>query len=290
MTYREYPAPPGLTSVVECVWTRSAPPSDLGDAESHAGNAADHGVHMVLPDGAMDVIATVHADGSLDDVFVVGAMTRPIEAHLVNQSLVGIRFLPGVGGSALATNATGLTDTQCALGDLLPPSSGAFDALRILIAKPDDAGAFREFAVRLGMQKRSVPSLVRAATYQLAQAPTRVRVENVARELGVSRQHLARTFAAHSGLTPKQFATICRVRALLAEVRETKAKRALASRSASLREPKSLQWSDVAARYGYADQSHLIADVRAVTGITPVGWDQLAGSIFPIAPVPVGSL
>lgn len=255
-----------------------------------AAGTADTESHVVLPDGAMDVIATMHEDGSLDDAFVVGAMTRPLEAQLLTQSLVGIRFLPGAGGSALGANATELTDSQCALAELLSVRSPAFDALRVLTSRPDSAHACHEFIVSLGVERRSMPSLISAATRLLAEAPRRVRVDKVADQLGVSRQHLARTFSANSGLSPKQFATICRVRALLANVHKTTALRAKSDCQWSRNEPKRIQWSEVALQYGYSDQSHLIADVRAVTGYTPAAWERAAGSIIPILPVPVGAL
>ncbi len=297
MSYREIQPPAEVANGIECVWTRRA-----GDASSHANEsgadqecAAPRQTHNVLPDGAMDIIATLNDDGSLDNAFVVGAMTRPVESQLSHQSLVGIRFLPSVGGSALGINASELTDELCELGDLYPAKSHIFGALRALITNPNDARVFRQFADQLGMQRRSMPSLVRVATQRLAESPHRVRVEHVARDLGVTRQHLARIFSAHSGLSPKQFSTICRVRALLAEVQETVAverarsiTRVLKNETKPRRQP--VEWSSIAAHYGYADQSHLIADVRSVTGMTPGAWERLEGSNIPIVRVPVGAL
>lgn len=300
MTYRECPPPAGLGSIVECVWTRIVPNHSFCEANGElVVPLPAAGPHTVLPDGAMDIIATMHPDGSLDDAFVVGAMTSPIESTMSSQSLVGIRFLPGAGGSVLNIDAGELTDQQCALRDLLPAKAPVFDSLRMLIAEPDAARALREVTVSLGVEKRSVPSLVRAATRMLAEVPNRVRVDHVAQQLRVSRQHLSRTFSAHSGLSPKQFATICRVRALLADVRDASSVAEGATRSSRGRKSDAsvgiasvagIQWSAVAAHYGYADQSHLIADVRAVTGFTPAAWERAQGSIIPIAPVPVGAL
>lgn len=82
-----------------------------------------------------------------------------------------------------------------------------------------------------------------------------------------------RIFSTHSGLTPKLFAQICRVRAMLA---------AASSNQDS--------WSRLAAEFGYVDQSHLIAEVHAIIGQTPVAWQAAAGSNIPIVPVPVAAL
>lgn len=68
---------------------------------------------------------------------------------------------------------------------------------------------------------------------------------------GVSRQHLARLFDVHVGLSPKRFARVTRFRRAIVLGR-------------------SRRWPDVASTLGYADQSHLIAEFREFAGTTPV--------------------
>ncbi|HUP61023.1 MAG TPA: AraC family transcriptional regulator [Thermoanaerobaculia bacterium] len=75
------------------------------------------------------------------------------------------------------------------------------------------------------------------------------RVDAIARELGISRQHLARQFQHHVGVSPKTFARVMRFRRLLASGEG--------------------DWAGLAARHGYYDQSHLIADFRELAGTTP---------------------
>jgi AraC-like DNA-binding protein len=295
MSYREFAPPPNWADLIECVWVHTHAGQQLGkDSEQPKQLESTSNEHTVLPDGAMDVIATFHADGDLDEAFVVGAMTRPQVATLDDSSLVGIRFRPGAGGAALRTNAALLTDELCALSDVMPSSSaGAVaDALRSLHAAPGSAWAIHDLAMALRMRHQFVPALVREAACELANLSSPVRVDAVAKSLRVSRQHLTRTFAAHSGLTPKQFAQICRVRALLAVARE-RASRARHATSASKPSRFNAEgvsgWSALALEFGYSDQSHLIADVRAVTGLTPGIW-LASGSILPIAPVALATV
>ncbi|MEP6762713.1 MAG: AraC family transcriptional regulator [Gemmatimonadaceae bacterium] len=256
MSYRELAPPSHWSGSIECVWTSSR------SIESAAA-------HTVLPDGAMDVIAEIDDDGDVQQLFAVGAMTKPFVATLSTARLVGIRFFPGVGGSALQTQAATLTDVTIPLGDVVLRLDAVRDAFRLLAISANDAGAFARLSNALSLGPRSTPSLIRAATRAIAQSPHIARIADLSKELGASRQHLARQFATHVGLTPKQFARICRVRALLHQSRRNHR-----------------GWSEAAASFGYSDQSHLISDVRNVTGLTPGEWGRETGSILPIAPVP----
>ena len=81
----------------------------------------------------------------------------------------------------------------------------------------------------------------------------RTPVEALAEHAGVSRQYLTRLFRERVGLSPKRYARLARFQAALGYAGGT-------SR---------IDWSRVAARVGYADQSHLIAEFREFSGLTP---------------------
>ena len=75
----------------------------------------------------------------------------------------------------------------------------------------------------------------------------------VAVDLGVSERHLRRVFRENVGVSPKAFAKLMRFRcALRAANEDTHA-----------------SWASIAAAAGYYDQAHLIAEFRAIAGVTP---------------------
>ncbi|HEY2514924.1 MAG TPA: AraC family transcriptional regulator [Polyangiaceae bacterium] len=82
---------------------------------------------------------------------------------------------------------------------------------------------------------------------------TRARVNAVAGDLGVSERHLRRAFHEAVGVSPKAFARLTRFRRALDA--------ATSDRRAS--------WASIAAAVGYYDQAHLIAEFRAIAGLTP---------------------
>lgn len=82
---------------------------------------------------------------------------------------------------------------------------------------------------------------------------TGANVHAVAADLGVSERHLRRIFREAVGVSPKAFARLTRFH------RALRAARADADAS----------WATIAAAAGYYDQAHLIAEFRAVAGVTP---------------------
>ncbi|MGI5341574.1 helix-turn-helix domain-containing protein [Streptomyces sp. CA-181903] len=80
------------------------------------------------------------------------------------------------------------------------------------------------------------------------------RIADLARETGWSRRRLQQAFQRHVGVAPRDVASMTRFRRTL----ETLA-----------RAPAGLPHAALAAHCGYYDQSHLIREFKAVTGLTP---------------------
>jgi AraC-like DNA-binding protein len=81
----------------------------------------------------------------------------------------------------------------------------------------------------------------------------RLKVERLADAAGVSRQHLTRSFREAVGVAPKLFARLARFQAGLA----------YAACGAGV------DWAQAALELGYADQSHMIAEFREFSSLTP---------------------
>jgi AraC-like DNA-binding protein len=78
-------------------------------------------------------------------------------------------------------------------------------------------------------------------------------IGGLARELGCSPKHLITLFRDHVGVPPKQAARLVRFDRLVAR----------------LRTGAPVAWADLAAELGYADQAHMVREVRRFTGDTP---------------------
>jgi AraC-like DNA-binding protein len=192
---------------------------------------------------------------------LIGPRTKPFVIDDRPQLCVGVRIVPGFAQAAFGIPASELLDQRVDY-DLVYPNANA-DLVDISTAATDMARVAHVVALaalRL-RSSTSVPSSVRSALAHIAIAEGNLRVGSLADRIGVTRQHLARQFAAHVGMTAKQFARVKRADAARAQ--------AMAAHAAT---PGKVNWSVIALRMGYYDQAHLIRDFKTLTGLTPGKW------------------
>lgn len=185
--------------------------------------------------------------------FAAGLWDRPVTSgHAGEQAgyelyldLLGARRLLGVPMSELANRIVRAED-------LLGPFAG--ELAERLAAAPSAAArhavAQRLLAARLD-ERHSASWQVTHVLARLRASHGRVRVEDLAAEVGWSRRHLATRFAEQVGLAPKIVARLARAEYA----------------AGLLRSGESL--ADVAYSAGYADQSHFNRDFRQFVGCTP---------------------
>jgi len=89
-----------------------------------------------------------------------------------------------------------------------------------------------------------------------------VKVEALAAEIGWSRKHLADRVRRETGVGPRFYARLRRFERLMA---------CLATGTAP-------HWADLAAAHGFADQPHMVRELRSLSGLTPT---VLAARLLP---------
>ena len=156
-----------------------------------------------------------------------------------------------------------LTNRIVALDDVV----GARIAARLR----DRIGAARTWAERFAVVDATLQHALRDADppspgvewawQRLAASGGTVPVGSLAASLGWSRKRLIARFRDDIGLAPKTAARVLRFRVL-----DTRLRALRADPAAAEPEPR---WADLALECGYFDQSHLIRDVRRLTGLTP---------------------
>jgi AraC-like DNA-binding protein len=232
--YRELIPHRALRPFVDRLWTDDAVGSEP---------------RRVLPDGCIDLLIT---EGS---AFVVGAMTRPLLVEGgAPARVVAVRFRPGGAVRFLREDAGALTDRQVEAEEL---GLGWANAL----ANRDLTVGALEHALLERLPGPPEPLVAHAVGLLFAETPPSI--DQLARRIGWSRQHLGRAFRAHVGLSPKQLGRVARLQRTLARLQGGTP--ALAQEAAAL---------------GYFDQAHMNREFHALAGLTPVA--AAAGSIFPI--------
>jgi AraC-like DNA-binding protein len=189
------------------------------------------------------------------DVHAFGARQR-VHRKLIRrgQRSLTARLALGAPEAVLGVPASAMAGRIVALEDLW----GDVDTRRLCARLADARDIVAAAAIlESAIADRLATADGRPTRAQLALAAadrlTSASVNAVAADLGVSERHLRRVFHETVGVSPKAFAKLTRFhRALRAARQDAHA-----------------GWASIAAAAGYYDQAHLIAEFRAISGVTP---------------------
>lgn len=229
--YREWAPPAALRGCFGQLWRSDLP-------VGHSGEVA------VLPDGCVDIL---WRDGRL---FVVGPDVVAAHPQLTpGAQVLGARFQPGAARAWLGLPLSGIVGTAVALEDVLGVQARRMAAR--LNAVGDSEVRQQVFALELaGLAGNGTADA--AAAQVFAQVRTgRMDLAAVSTALQLSTRSLRRLCHAQFGYGPKMLERILRLQRVL--------------RLARARPRDSL--AALAFDGGYADQSHLSREVRALAGI-----------------------
>lgn len=243
-----------LSQAVELIWTTSG--TDYGRVE------------RVLPNGVMELIfnlggpqRVVHGAGRYTryrELWVAGIQRAPLDiASEQDSQLVGIRFRPGGAAPLLGLPAHAITDAVVELsGAGLGWARGLRQRLLDASSCAERAAiAEQELTARL-LSGRAVDPRIALSLRAMARLPAGLRLSSLAAELGVSHKHLIALFKREVGVPPKTLQRVLRFQAALQAISTSPAP----------------SWTHVAHACGYADQSHLNHDFRALAGIAPSAY------------------
>jgi len=224
----------------------------------HAGLPSRH-VHLIvglsgpievvrMPSAAQRPAAFAALVGGLQDAPTLLRQAESSTGIHVLLTPGGVRSILGVPSAAVAGRVVALTDIWGSVGaELIERLNAAagwpqrFDVLdEVLARRLRTAVVSRETAWAWG---------------RLVRAQGRVRVRELARDLGWSRRHFGERFRNELGVTPKAAARILRFE---------HACRMIMDERPSL--------ADAAVACGYEDQAHMTREWNALAGCTPRAW------------------
>lgn len=226
---------------------------------------------MSLP-GTEDRTVDVHPDGCMDVLWsdgrfaVAGPSTVSFAVpHAVGSRSAGLRFPTGILPGLLGVPANELRDLVVPLDAVRPDVADA--AL-------DDVEPLRALTRLVRGLAERAPANHAMLAHIARRAGAGASVRDLADEIGYGERHLHRLCRDAFGYGPRRLGMILRFRA---------ASRRLVGGSAH---------AATASRTGYADQSHMVRDFRALTGRTPSWFTALGrtagGSPIASAPLPLG--
>jgi AraC-like DNA-binding protein len=215
--------------------------------------------HHVPPDGSTS-IAIVVADGAVRHIAASGPWLAPLVLPVMPDCQYwGVRCRPEAAGLVLGVAPEKLRDRNQLVDQLAPELARR---LRAGLAKAMDfdqaiLAMDRVFAEHLPQVDAPDP-IARAGVDRLVESRGEEAIAALAGALGIAQRTLLRRFRGATGLTPKQFARICRFRHAAMKLVKTGRP----------------DWAQVASGTGFADQAHMINEFKDLTGLTPEGLSE----------------
>jgi AraC-like DNA-binding protein len=193
---------------------------------------------------------------------VIGPMTMAGSASLEERpEMLGVYLRAPALTQLTRLPAAHLTDRVVALEDLWGPAACALAAN--LLETGEEAARVRLLETALigvmGYPQLQATSVkIAGLSAFVLQRRGRLRVQHLTEAAGVSRQHLARIFHETVGVSPNLYCRLARFHSTLQRGRHGG----------------DAPWAQIAIEMGYADQSHMIAEFRQFSSLTP---EMLAG-------------
>jgi AraC-like DNA-binding protein len=218
---------------------------------------ADGHVSMVFELGR-----TCDADGCWNDApialrgTVTGPMTSVGRTEWSDRAeMIGVYFKAAGANAFVRVAISELTDTAVAVHDLWGSMGAILPSDMCEMDEADRVDHLESVLLTcLAHDRLTTGSVdVHGLAADILRRRGRLTVEAMARAAGVSRQHLTREFRDRIGVAPKLYCRLARFQSGLS----------YAGSQARI------DWAGAATDMGYADQSHMIAEFRQFSGLTP---------------------
>lgn len=238
---REFLPIPQLRQFAECIWYSPAVAATRFE---------------IVPDGSVDVCFVLSERAPRTLIF--GTTTRTSTYELESGAPhFGVRFRPGSAPLFVKGNISDLTDNAMAVPDFLGLNAEEMLEASSMVERRNRLESTLLRALRHSYDRRS--SVLSRAIATIESRKGNVRLRELAAECSLSERQVERLFLDGVGITPKLYMRIRRFRSVLSHLQDPP-------------DDEPVRFADIAASYGYTDQSHLARDFRDFN-------HQLAGTI-----------
>jgi AraC-like DNA-binding protein len=221
----------------------------------------------ILPSGTNELVINLSADQlriydsagprryrRFPGIVVAGTYAGALDIDPMQRaSIMGVHFKPG-GGFPIFGGAIGeLANRHVALEDLWGRAAGDLREKLCAAATSKQRFQILEQALTERLQRNLEHPAVSLALRIFGSAGNGDSVRAVAARIGLSQRQFIQVFTAQVGLRPKLFCRVLRFQHLRQSVDQTAIP----------------DWAQLALTCGYYDQSHMIDDFRAFSGLSP---------------------
>lgn len=242
MKYEERAPSPHLAPFIERFWAFE---TDAGDPESYE--------HVIVPDGTANIAVISPIPGGAF-ISVAGpspeAVRVPVQRGLIYR---GVRIRPGAWRAVVGVEVAGVVGQKMPVM-MLSPDLGA--AIQSACAEADSLARFAERfegAMSGCFDEGLLDAEVCALAQKLIDSDGFAAMTDLMAGSAVGERQLRRRFQRETGLSPKVFARLRRVRRACIDL--------------AYQRPGNV--ATISADHGYADQPHFTRELKAVFGMSP---------------------
>jgi AraC-like DNA-binding protein len=222
-------------------------------------SASSDGVHVVLPDGRMDLIVAFRGEDDCPvenlQLLIVGPAQRWTDVPVVRgDRFFGIRFRPGRGSACLGVEAAALRDGGIFDSDVDEVLGVHAHSLRAAAHPAALAVAIRDVARQCAASASELPSPVQRAIELVHLGGGRLSLEDIAVAVDMPERTLRRHLSHSLGLSFKAYSSVLRFQRTMRLL---------------TRDDRPLSLVDAALEGGYSDQAHMTREFRRHGGFTP---------------------
>lgn len=253
MNYQTFEPSNELSSFVKCYWTLESPKEENPQRQ------------RIVPDGCIEMIFhygdlfkqfTENGNSIIQPkCFVIGQLTQPLEIEPSGETgIFSVRFHPE-GFMPFATMPIKEMDNRAVSLEQLFEKEGTVIEKSILHAgsTAERISLIETFLLQRLADTATIDRIVQSTVETILTANGQVSVDELSKQINISRRQLERKFSSAIGLSPKQLSKTIRLQATF--------KILLNKQFTSL--------TSLAYEGEYYDQAHFIRDFKEFTGLTP---------------------
>ncbi|MBN2589255.1 MAG: helix-turn-helix transcriptional regulator [Sedimentisphaerales bacterium] len=211
-------------------------------------------LHRVVPDGCIDIIINLNENSYSLTSSIVGTMTKPIFAELMNHvNLIAVRFKPGGYLHFFDIPAYNLTDEILPF-DAISASNSHCLIERLMLEKNINCklGLLQNYLKNLLIINHKNDSAIKYVLKYILERKGNISISELSQNVNISQRQLCRKFENWIGVSPKSFCRIIRFQTTI-----------------HLLKNPNFDLLTTALNGGYYDQSHFIHEFSSLYGSTP---------------------
>ena len=217
-------------------------------------------MHEVFPDGCVSILFYRNKFSGFQKLFIASINAKSVYVPVnPGDTIWGMRVLPEACSAFIGANPAEITNypfQKETVGRRFSPELEK--RLQTCESFAEAISVYEEYAGDFGVKPEEIDKRLAKATRIFIESEGLAKISGTAREIGLSERQFERNYRKASGLSPKQFARICRFRATAVDMIKNSAQ----------------NWANRAAEKGFADQSHLNREFSRLTGNSPVEFSE----------------